>query len=51
LDICKDCRSPPQRPQLSRLSEITLSDEFQLVPEQSTSALVCHHPSAKHFSV
>jgi 5-methyltetrahydrofolate--homocysteine methyltransferase len=30
---------------------ITLSDEFQLVPEQSTSALVCHHPRAKYFSV
>ncbi|MEO6711005.1 MAG: vitamin B12 dependent-methionine synthase activation domain-containing protein, partial [Planctomycetota bacterium] len=30
---------------------ITLSDEFQLVPEQSTSALVCHHPGAKYFSV
>jgi hypothetical protein len=27
---------------------ITLSDEFQLVPEQSTSALVCHPP---RFSV
>ncbi len=30
---------------------ITLSEEFQLEPEQSTSALVCHHPSAKYFSV
>ncbi len=30
---------------------LTLSEEFQLVPEQSTSALVCHHPSAKYFSV
>jgi 5-methyltetrahydrofolate--homocysteine methyltransferase len=30
---------------------ITLSDEFQLVPEQSTSALVCHHPAAKYFSI
>ena len=30
---------------------ITLSDEFQLEPEQSTSALVCHHPSAKYFTI
>jgi len=30
---------------------ITLSDEFQLDPEQSTSALVCHHPSAKYFTI
>ncbi len=30
---------------------ITLSEEFQLEPEQSTSALVCHHPKAKYFSI
>ena len=30
---------------------ITLSEEFQLVPEQSTSAIVCHHPSAKYFTI
>ncbi|MBM3991164.1 MAG: methionine synthase [Planctomycetes bacterium] len=30
---------------------ITLSDEFQLDPEQSTSALICHHPSAKYFTI
>ena len=30
---------------------IELSDEFQLWPEQSTSALVCHHPSAKYFTI
>ena len=30
---------------------VKLSDEFQLWPEQSTSALVCHHPSAKYFTV
>ena len=30
---------------------ITLSDEIQLWPEQSTSALVCHHPSAKYFTI
>lgn len=30
---------------------ITLSDEFQLEPEQSTSAIVCLHPQAKYFTV
>ena len=30
---------------------IRLSEEHQLWPEQSTSALVCHHPSAKYFSI
>ena len=30
---------------------VALSDEFQLHPEQSTSALVVLHPKAKYFSV
>ncbi len=30
---------------------ITLSEEDQLDPEQSTSAIVVHHPEAKYFSV
>ena len=30
---------------------IELSDESQLHPEQSTSAIVVHHPRAKYFSV
>jgi 5-methyltetrahydrofolate--homocysteine methyltransferase len=30
---------------------IELSDEFQLVPEQSTSALIVHHPQAKYFTI
>jgi 5-methyltetrahydrofolate--homocysteine methyltransferase len=30
---------------------ISLSDEFQLHPEQSTSALVVLNPHAKYFSV
>ncbi|MEM8916824.1 MAG: vitamin B12 dependent-methionine synthase activation domain-containing protein, partial [Pseudomonadota bacterium] len=30
---------------------VRLSDESQLHPEQSTSALVIHHPSAKYFTV
>jgi 5-methyltetrahydrofolate--homocysteine methyltransferase len=30
---------------------MSLSEEFQLVPEQATSALICHHPDAKYFSI
>lgn len=30
---------------------VTLTEEFQLVPEQSTSAIVCHHKEAKYFNV
>jgi 5-methyltetrahydrofolate--homocysteine methyltransferase len=30
---------------------VQMSEEFQLWPEQSTSALVCHHPSAKYFTL
>jgi len=29
---------------------VELSEEFQLHPEQSTSALVVHHPEAKYFN-
>jgi 5-methyltetrahydrofolate--homocysteine methyltransferase len=29
---------------------VTLSEEFQLVPEQATDALVAHHPEAKYFN-
>ena len=28
---------------------VTTSEEFQLHPEQTTLALVCHHPKAKYF--
>jgi 5-methyltetrahydrofolate--homocysteine methyltransferase len=28
---------------------VTLTDTFQIEPEQSTSAVVVHHPSAKYF--
>jgi 5-methyltetrahydrofolate--homocysteine methyltransferase len=31
--------------------DVMLSDEFQLEPEQSTSALIVHHPEAKYFNV
>jgi len=30
---------------------IDLTEEFQLVPEQSTSAIVVHHPQAKYFNI
>jgi 5-methyltetrahydrofolate--homocysteine methyltransferase len=30
---------------------IELSEEFMLVPEQSTSAIVVHHPDAKYFNI
>ena len=30
---------------------VALSEEFQLHPEQSTSAIVVHHPEARYFSV
>jgi len=30
---------------------LSLTEDFQLVPEQSTSAFVVHHPEARYFSV
>jgi 5-methyltetrahydrofolate--homocysteine methyltransferase len=30
---------------------VELSEEFQLVPEQSTSAIIVHHEEAKYFSI
>ena len=29
---------------------VNLSEEFQLHPEQSTSAIIVHHPEAKYFN-
>jgi 5-methyltetrahydrofolate--homocysteine methyltransferase len=29
---------------------VEVTDEFMLNPEQSTSAIVCHHPEAKYFN-
>jgi 5-methyltetrahydrofolate--homocysteine methyltransferase len=31
--------------------DVELTEEFQLDPEQSTSAIIVHHPEAKYFSV
>jgi 5-methyltetrahydrofolate--homocysteine methyltransferase len=30
---------------------VSLSEEFMLVPEQSTSAIIVHHPEAKYFNI
>ncbi|MGA2624384.1 MAG: methionine synthase [Bacteroidota bacterium] len=30
---------------------VTLSEEFQLIPEQSTSAIIVHHPEARYFNL
>jgi beta-phosphoglucomutase-like phosphatase (HAD superfamily) len=29
---------------------VELSEEYQLTPEQSTSAIIAHHPEAKYFA-
>jgi len=31
--------------------DVELTEEFQLEPEQSTSAIIIHHPEAKYFSI
>src|SRR2546423_1794672 len=31
--------------------DVDLTDEFQLEPEQSTSAIIIHHPEARYFSI
>ena len=31
--------------------DVDLTDEFMLDPEQSTSAIIVHHPEAKYFGV
>jgi len=50
------CSDLSQQAMLNRLLGaerigVTLTEESQLEPEQSTSALVVHHPQAKYFSV
>jgi 5-methyltetrahydrofolate--homocysteine methyltransferase len=49
------CPDLEQQLQLCALLEperigVELSDEFQLHPEQSTSAIIVHHPEAKYFN-
>ena len=31
--------------------DVSLTDEFMLDPEQSTSAIIVHHPEAKYFNI
>jgi len=50
------CPNLEDRAKMMRLLDaerigVTLSEEFQLAPEQSTDALIAHHPEAKYFSV
>ena len=49
------CPDIEQQTQLCELIEpgrigVELSEEFQLHPEQSTSAIIVHHPEAKYFN-
>jgi 5-methyltetrahydrofolate--homocysteine methyltransferase len=49
------CPDLEQQVQLCHLLEperigVSLSEEFQLHPEQSTSAIIVHHPEAKYFN-
>jgi 5-methyltetrahydrofolate--homocysteine methyltransferase len=49
------CPDLEDRAKVMRLLEperigVTLSEEFQLAPEQSTDAVIAHHPEAKYFS-
>ena len=49
------CPDLEQQKQLCELLEperigVLLSEEFQLHPEQSTSAIIVHHPEAKYFN-
>lgn len=50
---CPDLEDRVQLMQLLKPESIgvTLSEELQLHPEQSTDAMVLHHPEAKYFSV
>jgi 5-methyltetrahydrofolate--homocysteine methyltransferase len=50
---CPNLADQRQLLELLRADEIgiTLSEEDQLDPEQSTSAIVVHHPQAKYFTV
>ena len=38
-------------PQIERDLQISLTESFQLVPEQSTAAIFAHHPDAKYYAV
>ncbi|MCU0512136.1 MAG: methionine synthase [Anaerolineae bacterium] len=38
-------------PEIAASIGITLTESYQLVPEQSTAAIFAHHPEAKYYSV
>src|SRR5690606_5825851 len=38
-------------PQTETEIGVSLTESYQLVPEQSTAAIVVHHPDAKYYSV
>jgi len=49
------CPDLEDRAKVMRLLEpdrigVTLSEEYQLAPEQSTDAVIAHHPEATYFS-
>ncbi|QVQ52507.1 methionine synthase [Spiractinospora alimapuensis] len=49
------CPNLEDRAKIMKLLEpervgVTLSEEFQLVPEQATDAIIIHHPEAKYFN-
>ena len=49
---CPDLESQVQLCELldPKAIGVSLSEEFQLHPEQSTSAIIVHHPEAKYFN-
>ena len=50
---CPDLEPRAQLMELLRPQEIgvALSENYMLVPEQSTDAIIAHHPQAKYFDI
>jgi 5-methyltetrahydrofolate--homocysteine methyltransferase len=36
---------------VEKLLKMTLTSAYQLVPEQSTAAIIVHHPAARYFNI
>ncbi len=36
---------------VEKMMKMTLTSAYQLVPEQSTAAIIVHHPAARYFNV
>ena len=36
---------------VEKLMKMTLTSAYQLVPEQSTAAIIVHHPAARYFNI